>query len=175
MRDKELPKEQVDNVDDLLHTINGLIELANGEVVVLQEQEPTEEPVPEVDWDSLREKGFFEPQLQEIDLGLKYHLAVGIYAKECYNWRQMSEIRMGLMSGLDVQFYTNPLFTAEQMREIRLGLEENLDISEYAVPAMQWLCGEGIMSGSDGNLMPMGNATRAQVAAFLHRFCENIL
>lgn len=132
MRDKELPKEQVDNVDDLLHTINGLIELANGEVVVLQEQEPTEEPVPEVDWDSLREMGFFEPQLQEIDLGLKYHLAVGIYAKECYNWRQMSEIRMGLMSGLDVQFYTNPLFTAEQMREIRLGLEENLDISEYA-------------------------------------------
>ena len=132
MRDKELPKEQVDNVDDLLHTINGLIELANGEVVVLQEQEPTEEPVPEVDWDSLREMGFFEPQLQEIELGLKYQLAVGIYAKECYNWRQMSEIRMGLMSGLDVQFYTNPLFTAEQMREIRLGLEENLDISEYA-------------------------------------------
>lgn len=56
-----------------------------------------------------------------------------------------------------------------------LSYNDALDISEYAVPAMQWLCGEGIMSGSDGNLMPMGNATRAQVAAFLHRFCENIL
>lgn len=56
-----------------------------------------------------------------------------------------------------------------------LSYNDALDISEYAFPAMQWLCGEGIMSGSDGNLMPMGNATRAQVAAFLHRFCENIL
>ena len=56
-----------------------------------------------------------------------------------------------------------------------LSYNDALDIYEYAVPAMQWLCGEGIMSGSDGNLMPMGNATRAQVAAFLHRFCENIL
>ena len=56
-----------------------------------------------------------------------------------------------------------------------LSYNDALDISEYAVPAMQWLCGEGIMSGSDGNLMPMGNATRAQVAAFLHRFCENTM
>ena len=50
-----------------------------------------------------------------------------------------------------------------------------LDISEYALPAMQWICGESILNGSDGNLMPRGSATRAQVAAILHRFCENIL
>lgn len=50
-----------------------------------------------------------------------------------------------------------------------------LDISEYAFPAMQWVCGEGIQNGSDGNLMPQGNATRAQAVAILHRFCENIL
>lgn len=56
-----------------------------------------------------------------------------------------------------------------------LSYNDAFDISEYAVTAMQWLCGEGIISGSDGNLMPAGNATRAQVAALLHRFCENVL
>ena len=56
-----------------------------------------------------------------------------------------------------------------------LSYSDALDISEYAFPAMQWICGESILNGSDGNLMPRGSATRAQVAAILHRFCENIL
>ena len=56
-----------------------------------------------------------------------------------------------------------------------LSYNDALDISEYAFPAMQWICGESILNGSDGNLMPRGSATRAQVAAILHRFCENIL
>lgn len=56
-----------------------------------------------------------------------------------------------------------------------LSYSDALDISEYAFPAMQWICGESILNGSDGNLMPRGGATRAQVAAILHRFCENIL
>ena len=56
-----------------------------------------------------------------------------------------------------------------------LSYSDALDISEYAFPAMQWICGEIILNGSDGNLMPRGSATRAQVAAILHRFCENIL
>lgn len=56
-----------------------------------------------------------------------------------------------------------------------LSYSDALDIFEYAFPAMQWICGESILNGSDGNLMPRGGATRAQVAAILHRFCENIL
>ena len=47
-------------------------------------------------------------------------------------------------------------------------------ISAYAIPAMQWTCGEGLIQGDGGKLMPLGNATRAQVAAILHRFCENV-
>ena len=47
-------------------------------------------------------------------------------------------------------------------------------VSEYAVPAMQWACGAGIVNGSNGKLNPQNNATRAEVAAILMRFCENV-
>ena len=47
------------------------------------------------------------------------------------------------------------------------------DLSEYAIPAMQWACGAGIVNGtSESTLTPQGEATRAQVAAMLMRFCE---
>ena len=47
-------------------------------------------------------------------------------------------------------------------------------VSEYAVPAMQWACGAGIVNGANGKLNPQNNATRAEVAAILMRYCENI-
>ena len=56
-----------------------------------------------------------------------------------------------------------------------LSYDDALDISEYAVPAMQWACGAQIIHGADGRLTPGAKATRAQVAAILHRFCENVL
>ena len=56
-----------------------------------------------------------------------------------------------------------------------LSYDDVLDISEYAVPAMQWACGAQIIHGADGRLTPGAKATRAQVAAILHRFCENVL
>ena len=46
-------------------------------------------------------------------------------------------------------------------------------ISEYAIPAMQWACGSGIVTGvTDSTLVPQGTATRAQCAAMLMRFAE---
>ena len=46
-------------------------------------------------------------------------------------------------------------------------------ISEYAIPAMQWACGSGIVTGvTDSTLVPQGTATRAQCAAMLMRFVE---
>ncbi len=46
-------------------------------------------------------------------------------------------------------------------------------ISEYAIPAMQWACGSGIVTGvTDTTLVPQGTATRAQCAAMLMRFAE---
>ena len=47
-------------------------------------------------------------------------------------------------------------------------------VSQYAVPAMQWACGAGIINGANGKLNPQNNATRAEVAAILMRFCENV-
>ncbi len=47
------------------------------------------------------------------------------------------------------------------------------DLSEYAIPAMQWACGAGIITGvTDATLVPHGTATRAQCAAMLMRFLE---
>lgn len=48
-------------------------------------------------------------------------------------------------------------------------------ISEYAIPAMQWACGSGLITGNTATtLNPKGNATRAEVAAILMRFCEDV-
>lgn len=44
-------------------------------------------------------------------------------------------------------------------------------IHEYTLPAMRWACATGLMNGtSSSTLSPLGSATRAQVAALLHRF-----
>ena len=45
-------------------------------------------------------------------------------------------------------------------------------ISTYAADAMQWAVANGIVNGSNGKLNPQNNATRAEVAAILMRFCE---
>lgn len=48
-------------------------------------------------------------------------------------------------------------------------------ITQYAIPAIQWACGAGVMNGKSGSkLDPKGYATRAEVAAMLMRFCENV-
>ena len=47
-------------------------------------------------------------------------------------------------------------------------------VSSYAVDAMRWAAANGIVNGSHGRLNPHGNATRAQVAAMLMRFCEKM-
>ena len=48
-------------------------------------------------------------------------------------------------------------------------------VSSYAKVALAWAVENGIILGSDGKLLPEGNATRAQVATMLQRFCQNIL
>ena len=47
-------------------------------------------------------------------------------------------------------------------------------VSSYAVDAMRWAAANGIVNGSHGRLNPHGNATRAQAAAMLMRFCEKM-
>ena len=52
-----------------------------------------------------------------------------------------------------------------------LSYTDALEISEYAIPAMQWACGAGIIQGNGGYLNPQGDATRAEIATMLMRFC----
>ncbi|WP_370792771.1 InlB B-repeat-containing protein [Blautia sp.] len=46
-------------------------------------------------------------------------------------------------------------------------------ITDYAKTAMQWAVGSGLVKEKSGNLLdPQGTATRAEIAAMLHRFIE---
>ena len=97
----------------------------------------------------------------------------------------------GIVSGYsDTSFGPNDAITREQLAAIlyryavhsgmtAVTQEENLggfadadQISSYAVQAMNWAVGKGLLKGSDGLLMPKAQASRAQVAAILHRFLE---
>ena len=72
-------------------------------------------------------------------------------------------------------------FARNQGYDLSVGQDTNIlsytdafQVSEYAVSALQWACGAGILSGTgDGStLSPQGEATRAQTAVMLQRFCE---
>ena len=72
-------------------------------------------------------------------------------------------------------------YAQHQGYDVSIGEDTNIlsyadafTVSEYAVSALQWACGAGIISGTgDGStLTPQGEATRAQAATVLMRFCE---
>ena len=48
-------------------------------------------------------------------------------------------------------------------------------VSEYAVVPAQWAVAEKLIEGmDDGTFSPKGNATRAQIATIIMRYCENV-
>ena len=94
-------------IDDLLHAVNGLIEIANGELVALDEEPvevEVEEQEPGIDLAELEAMGLYEAQLQEVELGIRQKLPVQLYAQNCYNWMQMKEIRLGMLAQVDVKW-----------------------------------------------------------------------
>lgn len=99
----------------------------------------------------------------------------------------------GIVSGIDATtFAPNNAITREQMAAIlyRYAQFKGYDVSAkadlsvytdaaqvstYATNAMAWANGAQLITGtSQATLTPAGNATRAQVATILMRFCENI-
>ena len=48
-------------------------------------------------------------------------------------------------------------------------------VSDWALDAMRWAVGQGLINGIDGNLVPQGSATRAQLAAIMERFVEKAM
>ena len=55
------------------------------------------------------------------------------------------------------------------------GFADSGSVSDYARTAVSWAAAEGIINGSGGRLMPADGASRAQVAAMLHRYIESCL
>ena len=55
------------------------------------------------------------------------------------------------------------------------GFSDAADASSYALDALAWANAAGIVNGTSGTTLdPQGSAVRAQAAAMLQRFCENI-
>ena len=117
-------------------------------------------------------------------------VAQGQWYSEAVRWATSEGIVGGYGNGL---FGTNDPITREQFAamlyrfaqeqgyEVSIGENTNIlsytdvaDLSEYAISAMQWAVGAGIINGTgDGStLSPQGQATRAQAAVMLMRFCE---
>ena len=114
------------------------------------------------------------------------------YYAEAVRWAASEGIVGGYGGGL---FGSEDAVTREQLAvilyryavykgyDVSIGEDTNIlsyddfaDLSEYAIPAMQWACGAGIVNGTSAStLTPQGEATRAQVAAVLMRFCESIV
>lgn len=55
-----------------------------------------------------------------------------------------------------------------------LSYEDALEVSDWANAAMCWAVGAGLMQGSNDKLHPQDPATRAEAAALLQRFLENV-
>ena len=60
------------------------------------------------------------------------------------------------------------------------GYPDYSSISDYARTAMSWAGAQGLICGADNGmgvvtLQPKGDATRAQTAAVIMRFCQNVL
>ena len=118
-------------------------------------------------------------------------VASGAYYANAVAWANANGIVSGYGSG---KFGPNDKVPREQLAailyryaqykkyDVSVGEDTNIlsyddaqSISSYAIPAIQWACGAGVVTGKSGSkLDPKGNATRAEVAAMLMRFCENV-
>lgn len=113
----------------------------------------------------------------------------GAYYANAVAWANANGIVSGYGSG---KFGPNDKVTREQLAAILYryaqykkydvsdaksldGYTDAKSVSSYAVPALQWANAAGVVTGKSGSkLDPKGNATRAEVAAMLMRFCENV-
>lgn len=130
------------------------------------------------------------PDLSNENLGYPYaDVDANAYYADAVYWARQN----GIVSGMSAeQFAPNNAITREQMAAIlyRYAQFKGCDVSAkadlsvytdaaqvstYATDAMAWANGAQLITGtSQATLTPAGDATRAQVATILMRFCENI-
>lgn len=113
----------------------------------------------------------------------------GAYYAKAVVWGQQNGIIKGYS---ETEFAPDQNITREQIAaimhryatfkgyDVSVGENTNIlsyddfdSISEYAIASMQYACGSGLMKGkTTSTLNPLDNATRAEIAAILHRFIE---
>ena len=116
-------------------------------------------------------------------------VADGMYYTKAVAWAAANGIVNGYADGT---FQPDQTISREQMAailyryaqykgcDVSVGEDTNIlsytdatQVAEYAIPAFQWAVGAGIINGTTATtLSPKGSATRGQVAAILHRYCE---
>ena len=114
----------------------------------------------------------------------------GQWYTDAVNWAAANQIVKGTSA---TTFAPNDSITREQMAAILYryaqykgydvtkkadlsGYSDNGQVSAYAKDALAWANAAKLINGvTNTTLAPQGNATRAQVSAILHRFCDGVV
>lgn len=114
----------------------------------------------------------------------------GQWYTDAVNWAAANQIVKGTSA---TTFAPNASITREQMAAILYryaqykgydvtkkadlsGYSDNGQVSAYAKDALAWANAAKLINGvTNTTLAPQGNATRAQVSAILHRFCDGVV
>lgn len=114
----------------------------------------------------------------------------GQWYTDAVNWAAANQIVKGTSA---TTFAPNDSITREQMAAILYryaqykgydvtkkadlsGYSDNGQVSAYAKDALAWANAAKLINGvANTTLAPQGNATRAQVSAILHRFCDGVV
>lgn len=114
----------------------------------------------------------------------------GQWYTDAVNWAAANQIVKGTSA---TTFAPNDSITREQMAAILYryaqykgydvtkkadlsGYSDNSQVSAYAKDALAWANAAKLINGvTNTTLAPQGNATRAQVSAILHRFCDGVV
>lgn len=114
----------------------------------------------------------------------------GQWYTDAVNWAAANQIVKGTSA---TTFAPNDSITREQMAAILYryaqykgyevtkkadlsGYSDNGQVSTYAKDALAWANAAKLINGvTNTTLAPQGNATRAQVSAILHRFCDGVV
>ncbi|MDO4174926.1 MAG: S-layer homology domain-containing protein [Eubacteriales bacterium] len=131
-----------------------------------------------------------DPNAQAVSMDSLFEdVADDAYYEKAVNWAKENNIVAGVS---ETQFAPSDPVTRQQIAAIlyRYATYKGYDVSastsldkftdgdqtsEYARTAMQWAAGSNLFIGKNDNVLdPKGNATRAEVATILVKFCQDI-
>ena len=113
-------------------------------------------------------------------------VASGRYYSEAVAWAYEAEIAKGIST---TAFAPNAAVTREQLvtflaryakyqgadvstQGALTGYPDAKTVSDFALASMTWAVEQGLIQGIDGNLVPRGTATRAQIATIIQRYYQ---